>query len=150
MPYFTGYRARVSAALQNTDMYTDIALLPAYPDMWSEVGVKTEPFPDRLNVPYMTLVWEAIHKNGGGCDYTSEIVLGDSTVQKRQAVLRPRNSTAHTLPAGTGQHPARNAAKLYDFVKPGRTRLLHRENSAPVARLPRLQTERREGSGVDR
>lgn len=47
MPYFTGYRARVSAALQNTDMYTDIALLPAYPDMWSEVGVKTEPFPDR-------------------------------------------------------------------------------------------------------
>ena len=90
MPYFTGYRARVSAALQNTDMYTDIALLPAYPDMWGEVGVKTEPFPDRLNVPYMTLVWEAIHKNGGGCDYTSEIVLGDSTVKNGKLCYGPK------------------------------------------------------------
>ena len=118
MPYFTGYRARVSAALQNTDMYTDIALLPAYPDMWSEVGVKTEPFPDRLNVPYMTLVWEAIHKNGGGCDYTSEIVLGDSTVKNGKLCYGPKQYGTRFL-LGLDSIRPETLAKLYDFVSQG-------------------------------
>ena len=118
MPYFTGYRARVSAALQNTDMYTDIALLPAYPDMWSEVGVKTEPFPDRLNVPYMTLVWEAIHKNGGGCDYTSEIVLGDSTVKNGKLCYGPKQYGTLFL-LGLDSIRPETLAKLYDFVSQG-------------------------------
>ena len=118
MPYFTGYRARVSAALQNTDMYTDIALLPAYPDMWSEVGVKTEPFPDRLNVPYMTLVWEAIHKNGGGCDYTSEIVLGDSTVKNGKLCYGPKQYGTLFL-LGLDSIRPETFAKLYDFVSQG-------------------------------
>ena len=118
MPYFTGYRARVSAALQNTDMYTDIALLPAYPDMWGEVGVKTEPFPDRLNVPYMTLVWEAIHKNGGGCDYTSEIVLGDSTVKNGKLCYGPKQYGTLFL-LGLDSIRPETLAKLYDFVSQG-------------------------------
>lgn len=118
MPQFTGYRARVSATLQNADMYTDIALLPAYPDMWSEVGVKTEPFPDRLNVPYMTLVWEAIHKNGSGCDYTSEIVLADSTVKGGKLCYGPKQyGTLFML--GIDSIRPETLAKLYDFVAQG-------------------------------
>ena len=118
MPQFTGYRARVSATLQNADMYTDIALLPAYPDMWSEVGVKTEPFPDRLNVPYMTLVWEAIHKNGSGCDYTSEIVLADSTVKGGKLCYGPKQyGTLFML--GIDSIRPETLAKLYDFVEQG-------------------------------
>lgn len=118
MPQFTGYRARVSATLQNADMYTDIALLPAYPDMWSEVGVKTEPFPDRLNVPYMTLVWEAIHKNGSGCDYTSEIVLADSTVKGGKLYYGPKQyGTLFML--GIDSIRPETLAKLYDFVEQG-------------------------------
>lgn len=118
MPQFTGYRARVSATLQNADMYTDITLLPAYPDMWSEVGVKTEPFPDRLNVPYMTLVWEAIHKNGSGCDYTSEIVLADSTVKGGKLCYGPKQyGTLFML--GIDSIRPETLAKLYDFVEQG-------------------------------
>lgn len=74
------YRARMSAMLQNMDMQTDIALLPANADLWTELGVQTEPFPNKLNVDYTSLVWEAIHKNGGGADYVSERILADATV----------------------------------------------------------------------
>ena len=42
--YLNDYKARVSAVLQNSDMYTDIAILSAYNDMWSEMGSTTEPF----------------------------------------------------------------------------------------------------------
>ena len=59
------YRARIASQLQNADMYTDIAILPANYDMWSTMGVQTEPFPRDLNVTYTSLIWEAIHKNGG-------------------------------------------------------------------------------------
>ena len=82
-PYFhllNEYRARMSSLLQNADMYTDIALLPANNDMWSEMGVQQEPFPVKLNIPYTSLVWEAIHKNGGGADYVSEDIIKDATV----------------------------------------------------------------------
>ena len=74
------YRARLSAILQNVDMATDIAILPANYDMWGEIGVQTEPFPVKLNIPYTSLVWEAIHKNGGCADYVSDIILRDATV----------------------------------------------------------------------
>ena len=116
--YFNTYKARLATLLQNADMYTDIALLPAYPDMWGEVGVKTEPFPDRLNVPYMTLVWEAIHKNGGGCDYTSEIVLGDSTVKNGKLCYGPKQYGTLFL-LGLDSIRPETLAKLYDFVSQG-------------------------------
>ena len=59
--YLNKYRARLSSQLQQADMCTDIALLPANYDMWGEMGVQTDPFPERLNVPYTSLIWEAIH-----------------------------------------------------------------------------------------
>ncbi len=76
-PYFrllNDYRARMSALLQNADMQTDIAILLPTDRMWGEIGVQTEPFP---NYPKGSvyeapqLLWEAVHKNGGNCDFIS-------------------------------------------------------------------------------
>lgn len=120
-PYFkllNDYRARMSSLLQNSDMYTDIALLPANYDMWSEIGVTTEPFPEKLNVPYTSLIWEAIHKNGGGADYVTENILNDAVVKNGKICYGPKqygtiflievsSTTPHTL------------ALLLDFVQQG-------------------------------
>ena len=46
------YRARMGALVRNADMHTDIAILPANADLWSTMGVQTEPFPVKLNIPY--------------------------------------------------------------------------------------------------
>ena len=83
-PYFrllNDYRARVSAILTRVDMVTDIAILPANQDLWTELGVQTDPFPWYLNVPYTSLIWEAIHKNGGGADYLSDGLLAGASIR---------------------------------------------------------------------
>ncbi len=92
-PYFkllNDYRARLSSQLQNADMVTDIAILPANYDMWTTMGVQTEPFPVKLNVPYTSLIWEAIHKTGGGADYVTDIILKDASVKKGQLCYGPK------------------------------------------------------------
>ncbi len=84
-PYFrllNDYRARISAVLTRADMVTDIAILPANLDLWTELGVQTDPFPWYLNVPYTSLVWEAVHKNGGGADYLSDGILREAAVRR--------------------------------------------------------------------
>ena len=76
-PYFrllNDYRARMSALLQNAEMQTDIAIVLPTDRMWGEIGVQTEPFPNYpkgsiYEIPQ--LLWEAIHKNGGNCDFIS-------------------------------------------------------------------------------
>ena len=78
--HLNDYRARLSAILQNTDMVTDIAILPPNGDLWSELGAQNEPFPAALNISYTSLIWEAVHKNGGGADYVSEGILRDANV----------------------------------------------------------------------
>ena len=75
------YRARMTSMFMHMDMCTDIAILPANSDLWTEMGVQTEPFPSRLNVPYTSLIWEAIHKTGGGADYVSERIIEQCTVR---------------------------------------------------------------------
>ncbi|MDZ7633351.1 MAG: hypothetical protein U5L72_02475 [Bacteroidales bacterium] len=70
------YKGRLSALLQQCDMYADIAILPPTADMWSRIGMQNEPFPSVLHAEYLSLVWEAIVKNGNGCDYVSERILG--------------------------------------------------------------------------
>ncbi len=82
------YRARMSAVLQNVDLVTPIAILPANGDLWSELGAQNEPFPVRLNTQWTSILWEAIHKNGGGADYVSEGVLRDASVEDGRLVCR--------------------------------------------------------------
>ena len=83
-PYFrllNDYRARMSALLQHAEMQTDIAIVLPTDRMWAEIGVQTEPFPyypkgSIYEVPQ--LLWEAIHKNGGNCDFISPWQLSQS------------------------------------------------------------------------
>ena len=85
------YRARMSSILQNTDMVTPIAILPANGDLWSELGAQNEPFPVRLNTQWTSILWEAVHKNGGGADYLSEGVIRDASVRDGKLVCRTRS-----------------------------------------------------------
>ena len=112
------YRARIASQLQNADMYTDIAILPANYDMWTTMGVQTEPFPVKLNVPYTSLIWEAIHKTGGGADYVSEIILDQATVKKGKLCYGPKEYGTLFIVEVTGTTPE-TIAKLEEFVKQG-------------------------------
>lgn len=116
--YLNDYKARLSSVLIHVDMYTDMAILPATYDLWSEMGVQTDPFPEKLNVPYTSLIWESIHKNGGGVDYITEIIINQSTVKKGKLCYGPKAYGTLFLVEVSGINPE-TIAKLYDFVVSG-------------------------------
>ena len=112
------YKARLSALFQHCDMYAGIALLPATADMWSLIGMQNEPFPSVLHKEYLSLVWEAIAKNGSGCDYVSEGVICDSAVKGKHLCYGPRKY--HTLfLAGVESLTPQTAGKLLEFIRSG-------------------------------
>lgn len=116
--YLNLYKARLSSLLTHADMYTDIAILPATYDLWSEKGVQTDPFPEKLNVPYTSLIWEAVHKNGGGADYTSEIILRKSTVEKGKLCYGPKAYGTLFLAEVSSIDPE-TVEKLHHFIASG-------------------------------
>ena len=98
-PYFhllNDYRARMSAILQNADMQTPIAILAPTEQMWGEIGVQTEPFPNYpkgSQYDITPLLWEAIHKNGSGADLVRFDWLLDTLASgelRYKAVFLPR------------------------------------------------------------
>ena len=115
---YNKYKARLSALLQNVTMYTDIAILPPNEDMWSNIGSQMEPFPSITHVDYFTLVWEAINKNGNGCDYVSQRVISDSEIIKGIMQYGPRKYHILFL-VQVDSLNAKTARKLYDFVASG-------------------------------
>lgn len=83
-PYFkqwAAYKARISTILQETEAFADIAVLHPLADMWTLHGPQRDPFPGLLYPSYQYKVWEAIHKNGNSCDYTSEGIVQKSVAQ---------------------------------------------------------------------
>ncbi|MCD4769900.1 MAG: glycoside hydrolase family 2, partial [Bacteroidales bacterium] len=116
--YLNSYKARISSLLQNADMYTDIAIMPANYDMWSEMGVQTDPFPEKLNVPYTSLIWESVNKNGGAADYITENIIRDSEVINGDLCYGPKRYGTLFLVEVTGINPE-TLAKLHDFVSDG-------------------------------
>jgi hypothetical protein len=116
--YLNEYKARISAVLQNTDTYTDIAILPATYDLWGDMGVQTDPFPEKLNIPYTSIIWESINKTGGAADYTTEIVIKDSTIKSGKLCYGPKKYGTLILVEVTGMNPE-TLGKLYDFVSSG-------------------------------
>jgi hypothetical protein len=118
------YKARLSALLQNCDMYADIALLPPTADMWSLIGMQNEPFPSVLHGEYLSLVWEAIAKNGSGCDYVSERIIRDSEIKERCLCYGPRKYNTLFL-AGVESLSPESAGKLLEFVRAGGLSLIH-------------------------
>ena len=80
-PYFPAwfeYKARLSTVLRNAEMQTDIALLQPLADMWTYLAPQFEPSPGKWRPFYVNTIWEAIHQNGGGCDYLTESILCDA------------------------------------------------------------------------
>jgi len=116
--YLNDYKARLSSQLQNSDMYTDIAVMPATYDMWGEIGVQTDPFPEKLNIPYTSIIWESINKNGGAADYTTELIINDSVVKHGKLCYGPKKYGTIFLAEVSGIS-AETLAKLYDFVSTG-------------------------------
>lgn len=116
--YLNTYKARLSSQLQHADMYTDMAILPANYDLWAEKGVQTDPFPERLNVPYTSLLWEAIHKTGGAADYVTELILKDAKVEHGKIKFGKKAYGILFLP-GVKSLDVETAKKLYEFVKQG-------------------------------
>lgn len=120
-PYFhlyNEYKGRLSALLQHVTMYTDIAILPPNDDMWSNIGAQSEPFPSITNVDYFTLVWEAINKNGNGCDYVSQRVIENADM--KNGIMHYGPKQYHTLfLVQVDSLSAESAKKLYEFVASG-------------------------------
>ena len=115
---YNKYKARLSALLQNVTMFTDIAILPPNDDMWGSIGAQMEPFPSMTNVEYFTLIWEAINKNGNGCDYVSQSVISNAEMKKGIMQFGPRKYHTIIL-VQVDTLGAKTAEKLYDFVAAG-------------------------------
>ena len=103
-PYFhllNEYRSRMSAILQNADMQTDIAILLPLDSLWAQYGVQTEPFPNYpkgspYDIPY--LLWEAVHKNGGNCDFITPRQLEKATISNSKLIVGKRAYKALLVP----------------------------------------------------
>ena len=113
--YYTDYKGRLAAALQHGTMYADIAVLYPIADMWSILGMQNEPFPSSTHVKYKTLVWEAINKNGAGCDYVSESIIRDAEMKDGYLCYGPRKYKTLFMVEVESMEPA-TARKLYDFL----------------------------------
>lgn len=112
------YKARLSALLQHCDMYADIAILPPTADMWSLIGMQNEPFPSVLHADYLSLVWEAMVKNGNGCDYVSERILLDADIERGYVRYGKRKYHTLFLVQVESLNPE-TARKLLQFVRSG-------------------------------
>ena len=78
-PEWISYKARLSTVLRNSEMQTDIALMQPLADMWTYLAPQFEPSPGKWRPFYVNTLWEAVHQNGGGCDYLTESILRGST-----------------------------------------------------------------------
>lgn len=109
-PYFhllNEYRSRMSAILQNADMQTDIAILLPTDSLWAQYGVQTEPFPvypkgSPYDIPY--LLWEAVHKNGGNCDFVTHRQLDTATVRDGKLIVGKKAYKALLMPPAADTH----------------------------------------------
>jgi hypothetical protein len=116
--YFTEYKARLSVLLQQGTMFADIAVLPAITDTWSIYGAQNEPFPAVMHPEWQTLIWEAIHQNGNACDYISEQVIQNSSIQNGYLLYGSRKYHTVFLAQVESIEPG-TAKKLFDFVLSG-------------------------------
>jgi hypothetical protein len=85
------YKARLSAIFQASEMQADIAIMFPLADMWSKVGLQYQQYPQIVQPVYANNVWEAIHQNGGGCDYINENILNKSKFGDGKLSYGPRN-----------------------------------------------------------
>ena len=121
-PEWISYKARLSTVLRNSEMQTDIALMQPLVDMWTYLAPQFEPSPGKWRPFYVNTLWEAVHQNGGGCDYLTESILQRSTFaaatrrcccskSRRSRPRRSPRSAATPLPAARSSSSARPPRK---------------------------------------
>ena len=119
-PLYNDYKARIYSVLQNVKPVADIAVLNPDGDMWSEIGMQNEPFPNTAFADWKTLVWEAIVKNGGSCDYLSEEILRNAAVD--DGIIRYGESAfSHLFLLNIKRLSLESAAQIERFVQQGGT-----------------------------
>jgi hypothetical protein len=120
-PFFNqwaAYKTRISALLQETEAFADIAVMHPLADMWTIHGPQRDPFPGLSYPSYQYKVWEGIHKNGNSCDYTCESIIQKSVAGN--GYLRYNSRKYHTLILLEVESMTPATAKaLSDFVAKG-------------------------------
>jgi hypothetical protein len=120
-PYFrlwSDYKSRISYLLQNANPQANVGILQPLVDLWLKHGPQRDPFPQKWYPEYQNNLWEAVHQNGGGCDYVSENIINNATFEKGRMIYKERSYSSlllpeiETLDAGT-------ARSLTEFVKSG-------------------------------
>ncbi|MBE0653229.1 MAG: hypothetical protein IH594_05500 [Bacteroidales bacterium] len=100
-PWFrqwSDYKARISYLLQNASPQANIAVLQPLLDLWLKKGPQRDPFPKDWYPEYQNNIWEAIHQNGGGCDYVSEKIINNAEFNDGRMIHGDREYNALILP----------------------------------------------------
>jgi hypothetical protein len=120
-PYFrkwSDYKARISFLLQNATPQANVAILQPLTDLWLKMGPQRDPFPQKWYPDYQNNLWEAIHQNGGGCDYVSENIIKKSSFENGQMHFNGRSYSSLLLPE-IETLDLETAEKLTDFASAG-------------------------------
>lgn len=120
-PYFrkwADYKARVSHLLQNAAPQANVGILQPLTDLWLRHGPQRDPFPQKWYPEYQNNLWEAVHQNGGGCDYVSEQIIRKSTFQNGRMSYGERSYSTLLLPE-IETLDLQTVRSLAEFVKTG-------------------------------
>ena len=120
-PYFrkwSDYKARISYLLQNATPNANVAILQPLIDLWLKYGPQRDPFPQRWYPEYQNNLWEAVHQNGGGCDYVSENIINNATFEKGHMIYNKRRYTVLLLPE-IETLDVKTASSLAEFANEG-------------------------------
>jgi hypothetical protein len=100
-PYFrkwSDYKARISYLLQHASPRANVAILQPLTDLWLKHGPQRDPFPHRWYPEYQNNLWEAVHQNGGGCDYVSENIINSASFENGKLIYDKRSYDTLLLP----------------------------------------------------
>jgi len=120
-PYFrkwADYKARISYLLQNADPQADVGILQPLTDLWLSHGPQRDPFPRKWYPDYQNNLWEAVHQNGGGCDYISENIINNAAFENGRMIYKDRSYSTLLLPE-IETLDLKTARSLAEFVSEG-------------------------------
>jgi hypothetical protein len=120
-PFFrkwADYKARISFLLQNARPQANVAILQPLTDLWLKHGPQRDPFPQKWYPEYQNNLWEAIHQNGGGCNYVSENVINNATFKNGKMIYNECSYSTLLFPE-IETMDLKTAKSLADFVNEG-------------------------------
>ncbi|MCP4313971.1 MAG: hypothetical protein GY790_22170 [Bacteroidetes bacterium] len=100
-PYFklwSDYRARVSYLLQNAVPQANVAVFQPYNDLWMKHGAQFIPWVRKVHPEYQYTLWEAIHQNGGGCEYVTENIVNGAIYENGKMKYGQRSYDTLLMP----------------------------------------------------